>query len=221
MELKKNPKADLNLQRTLFFQIGLCVALAGTLYAFNWREGEGKAASLGTLKLDDLTEMEVPQTEQKVAPPPPPPPPTLEVVADEEVIEEDEVASTEVTQETRVEVVVTEVEEETASEPEIFTVVEEMPSFPGGDQELLKFMAENTKYPPLARENGLQGIVVITFMVDERGRIDKVSVLRGIGGGCDEEAVRVVKAMPRWTPGRQRGMPVRVQYNLPFRFTLR
>ena len=221
MELKKNPKADLNLQRTLFFQIGLCVALAGTLYAFNWREGESKAASLGTLKLDDLTEMEVPQTEQKVAPPPPPPPPTLEVVADEEVIEEDEIASTEVTQETRVEVVVTEVEEETASEPEIFTVVEEMPSFPGGDQELLKFMAENTKYPPLARENGLQGIVVVTFMVDERGRIDKVSVLRGIGGGCDEEAIRVVKSMPRWTPGRQRGMPVRVQYNLPFRFTLR
>ena len=90
MELKKNPKADLNLQRTLFFQIGLCVALAGTLYAFNWREGDNEAASLGTLQMEDLTEMEIPQTEQKVTPPPPPPPPTLEVVADEEVIEEDE-----------------------------------------------------------------------------------------------------------------------------------
>jgi len=66
MELKKNPKADLNLQRTLFFQIGLCVALAGTLYAFNWREGDGEAASLGTLQMEDLTEMEIPQTEQKV-----------------------------------------------------------------------------------------------------------------------------------------------------------
>ena len=104
---------------------------------------------------------------------------------------------------------------------DIVTVVEEMPSFPGGDQELLKFMAENTKYPPLARENGLQGIVVVTFVLDERGRIDKVQVLRGIGGGCDEEAIRVVKAMPLWNPGKQRGMPVRVQYNLPFRFTLR
>ena len=62
MELKKNPKADLNLQRTLFFQIGLCVALAGTLYAFNWREGDGEAASLGTLQMEDLTEMEIPQT---------------------------------------------------------------------------------------------------------------------------------------------------------------
>jgi protein TonB len=222
MELKKNPKADLNLQRTLFFQIGLCVALVGTLYAFNWREGDGDAASLGTLQMEDLTEMEIPQTEQKVTPPPPPPPPTLEVVADEEVIEEDEIASTEVTQETRIEVPpVVEMEEEVAAEPEIFTVVEEMPSFPGGDLELLKFMAENTKYPPLARENGLQGIVVVTFVVDERGRIDKVQILRGIGGGCDEEAVRVVKAMPQWKAGKQRGMPVRVQYNLPFRFTLR
>jgi protein TonB len=165
--------------------------------------------------------MEIPQTEQKVTPPPPPPPPTLEVVADEEVIEEDEIASTEVTQETRIEVPVVEMEEEVAAEPEIFTVVEEMPSFPGGDMDLLKFMAENTKYPPLARENGLQGIVVVTFVVDERGRIDKVQVLRGIGGGCDEEAVRVVKAMPQWKAGKQRGMPVRVQYNLPFRFTLR
>jgi len=196
--------------------------LAGTLYAFNWREGDGEAASLGTLKMEDLTEMEIPQTEQKVTPPPPPPPPTLEIVADEEVIEEDEIASTEVTQETRIEVPVVEMEEEVAAaEPEIFTVVEEMPSFPGGDQELLKFMAENTKYPPLARENGLQGIVVVTFVVDERGRIDKVQVLRGIGGGCDEEAIRVVKAMPQWKSGKQRGMPVRVQYNLPFRFTLR
>jgi len=104
---------------------------------------------------------------------------------------------------------------------EIFSVVEEMPSFPGGDQELLKFMATNTQYPPLALEKGLQGIVVVSFVVDERGKIEKVRVLRGIGGGCDEEAIRVVKAMPQWKSGKQRGMPVRVQYNLPFRFTLR
>ncbi len=129
---------------------------------------------------------------------------------------------TEITQETRIKVTpVVEMEEEVASEPEIFTVVEEMPSFPGGDQELLRFMAENTKYPALARENGLQGIVLVTFVVDERGKIDKVQVLRGIGGGCDEEAIRVMQAMPRWKPGKYRGMPVRVQFNLPFRFTIR
>lgn len=106
-------------------------------------------------------------------------------------------------------------------EPEIFTIVEEMPTFPGGEQALLEYMAKNTKYPPLARENGLQGIVVVTFVVDERGRIKDAQVLRGIGGGCDEEAMRVVQSMPHWKPGKQRGMAVRVQYNLPFRFTLR
>jgi len=128
----------------------------------------------------------------------------------------------EINQETRIEVTVVEMEEEVAAaNPEIFTDVEEMPSFPGGDQELLRFIAENTKYPPLARENGVQGIVVVTCVVDERGRIDKVQLLRGIGGGCDEEAIRVLKAMPLWSPGKQRGMPVRVQYNFPFRFTLR
>jgi len=108
-----------------------------------------------------------------------------------------------------------------APPPPIFTIVEEMPTFPGGDQALLEYMAKNTKYPPLARENGLQGIVVVTFVVDERGRIKDAQVLRGIGGGCDEEAMRVVQSMPPWKPGKQRGMSVRVQYNLPFRFTLR
>ena len=166
--------------------------------------------------------MEVPQTEQEVKPPPPPPPPVLEIVDNEEVIEEEEVTSTEVSQETRIETPVIEQEVKAeAEEPEIFTIVEEMPSFPGGDQALLEYMAKNTKYPPLARENGLQGIVVVTFVVDERGRIKDAQVLRGIGGGCDEEAMRVVQSMPPWKPGKQRGMSVRVQYNLPFRFTLR
>ncbi|MBM3919431.1 MAG: energy transducer TonB [Sphingomonadales bacterium] len=222
MEPKKNPKADLNAQRGLFFQIGLVLALGLMLYGFNWSNDEGSGAGLGELQLDDLVEMEVPQTEQKVKPPPPPPPPVLEIVDNEEVLEEEEVASTEVSQDTRIDIPVIDPEVEAESEePEIFTIVEEMPTFPGGDQALLEYMAKNTKYPPLARENGLQGIVVVTFVVDERGRIKDAQVLRGIGGGCDEEAMRVVQSMPHWKPGKQRGMAVRVQYNLPFRFTLR
>jgi len=222
MEPKKNPKADLNAQRGMFFQIGLVLTLGLMLYGFNWSNDEGSGASLGDLKVDDLVEMEVPQTEQKVKPPPPPPPPVLEIVDNEEVLEEEEVTSTEVSQDTRIDIPVIEQEVEAeAEEPEIFTIVEEMPTFPGGDQALLEYMAKNTKYPPLARENGLQGIVVVTFVVDERGRIKDAQVLRGIGGGCDEEAMRVVQSMPPWKPGKQRGMSVRVQYNLPFRFTLR
>lgn len=220
MELKKNPKADLNKQRGVFFQIGMIASLGLMLTAFNWAQREGGAGDLGDLVIEEPVEVEVPQTEQKVQPPPPPPPPQLEVVEDDEMVEEDDIQSTEVNQDTKIDIPVIEPEEGPA-EPEIFTVVEEMPTFPGGDQALLEYMAKNTKYPPLARENGLSGIVVVTFVVDERGNINNVQVLRGIGGGCDEEAIRVVKSMPAWKPGKQRGMPVRVQYNLPFRFTLR
>lgn len=220
MEPKKNPKADLNRQRGIFFQIGMIASLGLMLTAFNWAQREAGAGDLGDLVIEEPVEVEVPQTEQKVQPPPPPPPPQLEVVEDDEMVEEDDIQSTEVTQDTKIDIPVIEPEEGPA-EPEIFTVVEEMPTFPGGDQALLEYMAKNTKYPPLARENGLQGIVVVTFVVDEKGNISNVQVLRGIGGGCDEEAIRVVKSMPAWKPGKQRGMPVRVQYNLPFRFTLR
>lgn len=220
MEPKKHPKVDLNKQRGLFFQIGMVLSLGIILTAFNWAQREGGTASLGDLVIEDPVEVDIPPTEQKVQPPPPPPPPQLEVVEDEELVEEDEIQSTEVTQDTKIDIPVIE-PEEGPSEPEIFTIVEEMPTFPGGDQALLEYMAKNTKYPPLARENGLQGIVVVTFVVDENGKINNVQVLRGIGGGCDEEAIRVVQSMPAWKPGKQRGMPVRVQYNLPFRFTLR
>jgi protein TonB len=95
-----------------------------------------------------------------------------------------------------------------------------MPEFPGGMGELMKYLAENIKYPPLAKESGIQGRVFINFVVEPNGSISNVKVLRGIGGGCDEEAVRVVSKMPNWKPGKQRGKAVRVSYNLPVKFTL-
>lgn len=110
-------------------------------------------------------------------------------------------------------------EEETA-EAEIFTVVEESPQFPGGDEGRLRFLTENIKYPAEAREASIQGTVYITFVVEKDGTIKDVRVLRGIGGGCDEEAVRVISSMPRWLPGKQRGKPVRVQFNMPIKFSM-
>ena len=110
--------------------------------------------------------------------------------------------------------------EEPPKEKEIFTVVEEQPRYPGGAQERIKFLQNNIKYPVEARELGIQGRVFLTFVVEVDGSITDVRVLRGIGGGCDMEAVRVVKSMPRWIPGKQRGIPVRVQFNLPIKFTL-
>ena len=103
---------------------------------------------------------------------------------------------------------------------EIFTVVEEQPTYPGGDEARIKFLQDNMKYPEEAKELGVQGKVFVTFVVEVDGSITDVRVLRGIGSGCDDEAIRVVKSMPKWVPGKQRGVPVRVQFNLPINFKL-
>lgn len=102
----------------------------------------------------------------------------------------------------------------------IFMVVESMPEFPGGEEAMYQFLDNNIQYPDEAKENNIQGRVFVTFVVEKDGAICSVEVLRGIGHGCDEEAVRVVEAMPNWIPGKQRGEPVRVQFNLPIKFTL-
>ncbi|MCE1166897.1 MAG: TonB family protein [Sphingobacteriia bacterium] len=103
---------------------------------------------------------------------------------------------------------------------EPFKVVEQMPDYPGGDEARVKFLRDNIKYPSIARESGITGTVFLTFVIDKNGRISNIKVLRGIGGGCDEEAVRVVKLMPAWIPGKQAGKAVPVQFNLPIKFTL-
>lgn len=104
---------------------------------------------------------------------------------------------------------------------EPYLVVEQMPDFPGGESELYKYLQETIKYPPLAREAGIQGTVYVKFVVNKSGKISDVVILRGIGGGCDEEAVRVVQAMPDWKPGRQNGLPVPVYFTLPVKFILK
>lgn len=110
---------------------------------------------------------------------------------------------------------------EQAHDPnEPFAIVEVMPEFPGGAEAMFKYINRELKYPEEAVENGVQGVVYVTFVVETDGSVTGVNVLRGIGGGCNEEAVRVVSAMPNWTPGKQRGKEVRVKYNLPLRFKL-
>ncbi len=102
----------------------------------------------------------------------------------------------------------------------IFTIVEQNPEFPDGQAALFKWLGSNIKYPAVARENGIEGTVYVGFVVNTDGSIVDVSVKRGIGGGCNEEAVRVVQQMPRWKPGKQQGRPVRVAYTLPIKFKL-
>lgn len=113
------------------------------------------------------------------------------------------------------------VEEAPKEKPqEIFKVVEQMPAFEGGNAALFRYLGENLKYPVMARENGVEGTVVVQFVVGEDGSINNPVVVRDIGAGCGEEALRVVRSMPKWQPGRQRGKPVKVQFNLPIRFKL-
>ena len=220
MEARKTPEADLEGRKGSFMLIGLLTALAITLVAFEWTAFEKEVGSLGTLELDLLEEEIIPPSATPPPPPPPPPAPTtmLEIVDDKEEIVEMELDDQEVKEETVVEIVQ---REEVVEEEQIFTIVEEMPTFPGGEAELFKYLGKNIKYPQMATDAGISGVVYVTFVVGKDGKITDVKVLRGIGGGCDEEAVRVVKSMPPWKPGKQRGKPVTVQYNLPIRFTLR
>ena len=144
----------------------------------------------------------------------------IQVVEDDVEVDDIEINADVDQNEVIEEYVAPEVEEEEVVEAEIFTIVEEMPEFPGGMQKLADYLAKNIKYPQMARESGIQGRVFVNFVVETDGSVSKVNVMRSLGGGCDEEAMRVVKSMPKWKPGKQRGKPVRVSYILPVNFKL-
>ncbi|HLO89841.1 MAG: energy transducer TonB [Chloroflexota bacterium] len=225
MEAKKSPKADLESKKTFFVQIGLIVALAAMLVAFEWKSYDTKQIDISTRQVENVEEEMVEITQQNKPPPPPAPPAQttlIHIVTDDVDVDDDLVIDAEANQLTEIEAytppAVT--EEEEVAEAEIFTVVEESPAFPGGDAARIQFLQQNIVYPQMARESGIQGTVYVTFVVERNGAVTDVRVLRGIGGGCDEEAVRVIKAMPKWNPGKQRGKPVRVQFNMPIKFTL-
>lgn len=220
MEAKKSSEADLERRKRGFFYAGLLVTLAFVLVGMEYTEFDRKDNELGDLNKEFLEEEEIPPS---AAPPPPPPPPpapstVVEIVEDEEDIEETEQVFEEPDEETVVEEVEY-VEEEV--EDEIFTIVEDMPTFPGGETELFKFLGKNLKYPAIAQDAGVSGTVYVNFMVDKDGKVKNAKVVRGIHSACDKEALRVVNKMPAWRPGKQRGKAVRVSYNLPIRFTLK
>jgi protein TonB len=106
------------------------------------------------------------------------------------------------------------------SNDKVFEKVEDMPEFPGGEQAMMDFVSKNVVYPQEAQEKGISGRVFVSFIVEKDGSVNEVKVMRGIGGGCDEESVRVIKAMPKWKPGKMKGKPVRVSYMMPIIFKL-
>lgn len=223
MEVKKRDKADLNKWRGIFISVGLIVAMGVVLAAFEWSTKISETEELLDQSQTDVEEQIIPPTrqeppKQKKKPPKPKVTDILEIVEDDvELDEEMDIIDMEVTEETSVDISVEEEEEE---EEEIFYVVEEMPQFPGGMKKLKQYLANNVEYPSIARENDIQGKVYVRFCVTKNGNISQVQVVRGVDPLLNEEAKRVVRKMPNWEPGSQRGKKVNVWYTVPINFQL-
>ena len=217
MEEKKSPKANLENKKLMFTQIGLIISLLIAWLAFEHKSYDKREIDPSLLRQTEVIEEDMVEITKQEEPKPQPvemPKQTtqLEIVEDDVEVEDIEINAEVDQTEVIEEYVPVEVEEEDVQEQEIFQIVEEMPAYPGGDVKLMEFVAKNIKYPQIARETGIQGRVFVGFVVEPDGSVSNVKVLRGIGGGCDEEAMRVVQSMPKWKPGKQLGNPVRVQY---------
>ena len=228
MEVKKSPKADLEKGKTMGILMGMIVGLAVLFVGFEWSDREITIVQSEGVA-DIIAEEEVEITRPEDTPPPPPPPPApavaevLNVVEDDVKLDDVDIVSSEddaTTAQVEAYTPPAVVEEEEESSQQIFTVVETMPELPGGQGALLQYLAKSIKYPVIAQENGIQGRVSCSFVVNKDGSIVDAEVIRGVDPSLDKEALRVINSMPKWSPGKQRGKPVRVKYTVPVTFRL-
>ena len=236
MEIKKAKKADLEGQKSTSLLIGYIITLATIFVAFEWTTREYKETEPVIYAASVPYEEEIiPITQpifQTAAPPPPVEVPQvaeiIDIVENDEEIEEEEIQSTEDTQEAITGPTGPVVSgpvgpvmaAEEGDEGEVFQVVEQMPEFPGGMEKLMDYLSKNIKYPSMAQENNIQGRVIVEFVVNKDGSIVEPKVMRSVDTSLDNEAMRVIKLMPKWTPGKQRGKAVRVRYTVPVLFRL-
>jgi len=227
MEVKKSKSANLENKKGTWVLMGLVTVFALLFVAFEWTQHEkkydGDILDAGDIILEEEV-IPITMPEKKTVPPPPQAvtqAEVLNIVEDDAEIEEttlvsneDQAVFVEVSEDTQV--IVEEVEEE----QEIFQVVENMPEFPGGTQALLQYLKKNIKYPTICQEQGIQGRVVVQFVVNKDGSIVDPEVIKPVNPYLDKEALRVVSTMPKWKPGEQRGKPVRVKFTLPVQFKL-
>ena len=227
MEPKKSEKANLENKKSMFIQVGLIVALLVCLGAMEWTSGQKKDSAFAGMTEEAIEEEQIPVTEE--TPPEEMPPPEVTVTDLFEIVEDDVVIDNEVkfeddeTSEDKVVEIyapVLQAEEEEVEE-EIFVIVEDMPKFKGGDiNKFREWVQKRVRYPELAAENGIQGIVFITFVVETNGNVSNVTISRSVDQLLDEAAKEAVMASPKWEPGMQRGRPVRVRYSIPIIFQL-
>ena len=235
MQLKKNPKADLTKNSSLYFAIGLAIVLFVSWQAIEWKTYDKTGYGYESLNVEDEDDEEVPITEQIKTPPPPPPPPpapeVIEIVEDEEEVEETVIESTETDQEEIVEVEDIEVEDDFEDVDVPFAVIEDVPIFPGCEkvaksqrrdcfqEKMNKHIRKNFRYPEIAQEMGIQGRVYVQFVIAKDGSITSIR-MRGPDKNLEKEANRIISRLPKMTPGKQRGRAVRVPFSIPITFRL-
>ena len=233
MQPKKNPKADLNKDRNLYFVIGLTLVLGVTWGSIEYKTYE-KVFDLSALDMLEDDDEDIPITEQLKTPPPPPPPPpapeVIEVVEDEEEVEETVIESTETDQD---EIIIEEIEvEEEFDDIDVpFAVIEDVPIFPGCESvakserrtcfqdKINQHIRRNFRYPEIAQEMGIQGRVYVNFIIAKDGSITNIR-MRGPDKNLENEAQRIISRLPQMTPGKQRGRAVRVTFSIPITFRL-
>lgn len=231
MEQKKSEKANLQSKKVIFLEIGLVLTLLAIWGVFEFSTKAENAAAYNQLILnidDDMIEIPVTQQEPPKMPPAPPVQKIAQII---EVVNNDQPTdndnfNTEIDPNSSVSIqeipAITcgEEPEDTNEDPIIFIAAEEMPVFKGGDKALLKYISEHVVYPEICKENDIQGTVYVGFVVNEKGKVTDVTILRGIDPLLDKEALKVVQNLPDWKPGLQSGKSVKVRMNLPIKFQL-
>jgi len=226
MKSKKSEKANLEKQKGILFTFGLVISLGAVLVAFEWKTKPNAIIVPNISSNDVIEETYTPPAtiEKKEIPKPKIEVEIIEIIGNNEIVLEPiEFSTSEIENpildfEAYLNILP---EEKIEKEKNVFIIAEQMPEFPGGELALLKYLANSIQYPVIAMENGITGKIYVSFIINEKGGIEDVNLLRGIDEALNNEALRVVKSLPKWQPGRQGGKAVKVRYTLPIVFEMR
>ena len=235
MKLKKNPKADLTKDSSLYFAIGLTFVLFFTWQSIEWKTYEKSDFVSQLLSIDDEDEEEIPITEHIKTPPPPLPPPApeiIEIIDNDKEVKETEIESTETDQDEITDAENIEVEADFDEVDVPFVIIEEVPIFPGCEdvtkseqkecfqKMIFAHINKTVRYPEIAQEMEIQGKVYMRFVIERDGSITNIEVLKSPDRNLEKEAIRIINKLPKMIPGKQRGRPVRVPFSIPITFRL-
>lgn len=223
MKQRKNPKSDLERKRVFFFEAGFIITLLLVFSAFEYQTADTHYKFLPTGPTEIISQELPPVIPEKPKVKLPPPPVIKLIISDDPGVEPDDIdidAGIGLDDPVPYYTQGNEPEDIIPEDTLIVDFPDKRPEFPGGTAALFRYLRDNIRYPSLAKETGVQGTVYIGFVVEKDGSVSNVKVLRPVGGGCDEEALRVVQSMPHWEPGMQHGRPVRVSFVLPVKFKL-